>query len=98
MKFALFLSLSLTEISTMQWVVRRVHDDSYTIEWTVRMGPPVYLSIDGPIRPDVPVSLFPTQQEWIITPGKGDNVYRWVSSSRLCILCTKAYKENGCQR
>jgi len=50
------------------------------------MGPPVYFSIEGSIRPDVPVRLFPTRQEWVITPGKGENVYKWVSSSCLCLL------------
>ena len=50
--------------------------------------PPFFFSFDGPggpVRQDTPVLLLPNKQEWVITRGEGEHVYRWVSFSRLSL-------------
>jgi len=51
-------------------------------------GPPFFFSFDGPggpVRQDTPVLLLPNKQEWVITRGEGEHVYRWVCFSRLSL-------------
>jgi len=46
------------------------------------------MSLDGPNGPiiqDTPVMLLSNKQEWVITKGEGENVYRWVSFGSLVI-------------
>ena len=83
------------QISTTQWKVTNLHDDSYFIEWVASHGPPAFFSLDGPIRPEAPVRLLPDRQEWVISKGEGENVYRWVPLGRLFLIAHTLTKTNG---
>jgi len=74
--------ISLTKFAITQWKVTHAQGDSYHIAWTMSFGPPFFMSLDGPNGPimqDTPVMLLSNKQEWVITKGEGENVYRWVS-------------------
>jgi len=78
--------LLLTKFAITQWKVTHTHGDSYLIAWTMSFGPPFFMCLDGPNGPimqDTPVMLLSDKQEWLITKGEGENVYRWVSIGRL---------------
>jgi len=79
MMLASYFCVIYSPTSQSQWKVTNFHDDSYLIEWTLGEAPLLFFCLYGPIRPDAPVRLLPSRQEWIITRGKGENVYGWVS-------------------
>jgi len=85
----------LTNFAITQWKVKNVHDNSYLIEWTLGEAPPLFFCLYGPIRPEAPVRLLPSEQEWIITKGEGKNVYRWVTLGHLLLTAQTLTKTNG---
>lgn len=68
--FVNLLVYSLCNTNTVaQWLIRRTHDDVYTIKlFRPERGLELGFGIDGPIGPNTSVRLLPNNNEWALQP------------------------------